>query len=296
MITSTFYNDNRFRSYPFVTPAAASPFPNKRIVAAKVTCSYASPYASFPTVLMTGWEVRSREHRLTFTCSDGIEQAVLTVLIPKDAGLFTHHRSDEQRDTRIRVTIGDLSDATESFVGLNPPLRLEPVCLLWLKHRGVRSIRLGNANRPRLPAAIYPGISFERKDAWERTRWWLQERSIQNEPLLFSEGCNCSLTVSTLGNRILFTPQLNAGLGPVRELVSLGGSEAFGSLLDEFPDPLPEHVRPDGLPYPDRMLASFCGATGPEITWIPNETVGVRNDLDASTVSIHLVGLHGKGC
>ncbi|GHV09987.1 hypothetical protein AGMMS50229_20860 [Campylobacterota bacterium] len=73
---------------------------------------------------------------------------------------------------------------------------------------------------------------------------------------------------------------------------------SLGVRVSEIPELLPEDVviRPDGLPPAEGILYAFGGATGPEISLVPNETVQIRNDVDASTASIAVVGLHGKGC
>ena len=296
MATSSFYHDNMSRAYPFTATQTPSPFPTDRIVGAKVVCSYGSSYPSFPVVVLTDWEVRTQQHRVRFLCSAGDVQTALTVLVPKETGLFQHVYSEEVNETRIRLTTGSLRQATDSFSGLN--LRLEPTCVLWLKHRGVKRIQIANASRPRLLSAIDQETSPERKEAYEHAAWWVQERIIENEPLLFAEGSNCRLHATSLDHRLLFVPQANGGSGPVREFVSLGVTRALGTMVDEIPDQLPEEiiVRPDGLPPNERILYSFCGVPGPEIESVPNETVLFRNDKDSSTVSIQVVGLLGKKC
>jgi len=296
MPTSSFYHDNVYRAYPFTATPTPSPFPTDRVAAANVVCSYDSPYPSFPTVLLTDWEVRSQQHRVRFLCSADDVETTLTVLIPKEAEPFQHFFSEEVNATRIRMTIGSLRQATDSFSGLH--LRLEPTCILWLKHRGIKRIQIANASRPRLSSAAWQGISPERQEAYEHTAWWTQERVIENEPLLLAEGNNCRLHATSLDNRLLFIPQVNGGSGPVREFVSLGRTRVRETMVDELPDRSPEDipVRPDGLPPNERILYSFCGATGPEIESVPNETVLFRNDRDTSTVSVQVVGLLGKKC
>ena len=296
MPTSSFYHDNLYRAYPFMASDPPSQFPTERIVAAKVVCSYGSTYPSFPTVRLTGWEVRSQQHRVHFLCSAGKVQTGLTVLVPKETEPFQHVFSDEVNDTRIRLTIGSLHQAIDSYSGLDLPL--EPTCVLWLKHRGIKRIQLANASRPRLSTAIYPGISDARKEAYEQAAWWVQEQMIGGCPLILAEGCNCRLVATSFDHRLLFIPQANAGSGVVREFVSLGVTRVQGTMLDEVPDSLPADtfVRPDGLPPGDRILYSFCGATGPEIELVSNETVLFRNEIDPSTVSVRVVGLLGKKC
>jgi hypothetical protein len=296
MPTSSFYHDNLYRAYPFTATPVPSPFPTERIAAANVVCSCGSPYPSFPTVLLTDWEAGSGRHRIRFLCSAGDVQTALTIIVPKDIEPFRHVFSEEVNATRIRVTIGSLRQATDSFSGL--ALRLEPTCVLWLKHRGIQRIQIANASRPRLSSAVYPGIDPDRKAAYEHAVWWAQGRIIENEPLLLAEGSNCRLQATRSDNRLLFAPQSHGGSGPVREFVSLGATPGLDKMVDEVPDRLPEGVlvRPDGLPPGERILYSFCGATGPEIESVPNETVLFRNDRDSSTVSVQVVGLLGKKC
>ena len=296
MTTSSFYHDNLFRAYPLEVTDASLGFPTKRIVAAKITCSFGSPYTSFPRVFLTDWEVRSSQHQVHFLCTDGMVQTRLSVSVPRGAEPFTRYDSGDVNETRIRMIVGELADVTESRSNLS--LRLEPTCVLWLKHRGIRRIQFANASRPRLRSAIYPGISSERREAYEKALWWCQDQLVQGEPLLFREGSNCLIVISSMENRVLFFPQAGSGIGAVQEFVSLGSTVSLGTRVNEIPEILPEDLalRPDGLPPAEGILYAFGGATGPEISLIPNETIQIRNDRDSSTASIAVVGLHGKGC
>ena len=89
--------------------------------------------------------------------------------------------------------------------------------------------------------------------------------------------------------------------GHVREFQSLGvtssGVGSAGDGISEIP-PNPDElkIRPDGLLHQDNVLYAFCGATGPEITAERKQSIQVRNDVDANTVSIAVSSLNGKGC
>ncbi len=291
MPTSSFYNDNLFRTYPFVSSDEAIVFPKKRLVGAKVCCGYASPFRSFPKARLTDWTVRAAEHRLTFQVEADPVRVSVPVTIPKSPPPFTHIFSETVRETSIRVTVGDLAGATESFDDLD--LLLEPTLVLWLKHRGVRSVRIGSESRDRLASCLYEGISDRQKKAYTEARWWRQD-TILTGPILFSEGYNCRLVAATTENALRFFPQAGAGLGETAEFVSLGTTLIDGRSILEFQENMP--VRPDGLPPHDRLLFSFCGAGGPEIEASITETIEVRNDINASTVSIRVATLGAEGC
>lgn len=291
MPISSFYNDNLFRTYPLVTDQRSLLFPKKRIVGLKVCCSYASPFCSFPRASLTDWTVRGSEHRLTFLVeSDDVRVPVL-VVIPKSAPKFTHVFSEPVEETSVRITVGDLAGATESYSGLNLPV--EPTLVLWLKHRGVRQVRIGNASRDRLPSCQYEGIPERQKTAYAEADWWRQEKTLTG-PILLSEGFNCRLVAAPAENTLRFFPQAGAGMAEATEFISLGTTLIDGRSIPEWPVDAP--VRPDGLPYADRLLHSFCGATGPEIEAGATESIVLRNDLDMSTVSIRVAALGSGDC
>jgi len=288
MATSSFYNDNLYRTYPLVTSDASAAFPHKRLVGAKVLCSFGSPYQSFPTATLVEWTVRSSQHRLLFLCKAGETTVPVPVIIPTQTGLFGQVFSEVVEETRIRVTVGDLDRETQSISGLDLPL--EPTCVLWLKHRGVRSIHLGNASRERVLAVLDECSTAEQRTAYQEADWWRQETEIAGGPFLLAEGYNCSLVSSVVENSIRFQPQAGAGRGVVSEFLSLGftlvGDRMVPEISEENPFPDDCFLRPDGLPRHDRILRSFCGLGGPEITAVTGKSVQVRNDLDSSTVSI----------
>jgi hypothetical protein len=301
MPTSTFFNDNLFRAYPFVATEEPTGFPTKRIVGMKVLCGFGSYFQSFPEVELNRWEVLSDRHRVTFWLHEGTYSNHISMEIPKNTPQFAHLFSQESQHTRIRLTVGDLSDATQSFHGLS--LRLEPTCILWLKHRGIDCIQVVNENRERLAEVINgnPILSPEHKAAWLHTKFWRQPLLIGDEGLLFNEGSNCEWSTSLTENRLIVWPRVRCGTGQVREFQSLGvTSSGAGSALDgisEIPPNLDEmKIRPDGLLHQDNVLYAFCGATGPEITAERKQSIQVRNDVDANTVSIAVASLNGKGC
>ena len=307
MPTSTFYNDNLFRAYPFVALDKPSEYPNdnlfpvKRIVGAKILCGFGSYFRSFPDVELKHWEVLSLLHRVTFRLTAGNYSNEILVEIPKNTPLFSHIFSKDSEHIRIRLTVGDLSDATQSFGTLS--LRLEPTCILWLKHRGIDCIQVVNENRERLTEVIHsnPVLSPEYKTAWLNTKFWRQPLLIGDEGLLFSEGSNCEWSTSVTDNRLIVWPRTCSGTGAVHEFQSLGvTSSGVGSALgglSEIPPDIDElKIRPDGLVHQNKVLFAFCGATGPEITAERKQSIQVRNDVDANTVSIAVASLNGKGC
>lgn len=291
MPTSTFYNDNLFRTYPFITDDRSLPFPKKRLVGLKICCSFDSPFRSFPTARLTGWTVRSAEHRLMFLVEADDVRVAVPVTVPKSTSKFAHVFSEPVQNTSVRLTVGDLAGETDSFSDLDLPI--EPTLVLWLRHRGIRSVRIGSESRDRLAACLYEGISERQKKAYTEARWWRQD-AVLSGPILFSEGYNCRLVAAVSENTLRFFPQAGAGLGTVSEFVSLGTTLIDGRSIREVPETIP--VRPDGLPYADRLLHSFCGACGPEIEAAVTKTIEVRNDIDMSTVSIRVAALGSGEC
>lgn len=291
MPTSSFYNDNLFRTYPLITSDRSLLFPRKRVVGIKILCSYDSPFRSFPQARLTDWTVRTTEHRVIFLVEAGEVRVSVPVIVPKSTSMFAHAFSEVVQNTSIRLTVGDLANETESFFGLNLPI--EPTCVLWLKHRGVRSVRIGNASRDRLSSCLYEGISERRKKAYMESDWWRQEKVLTG-PLLFSEGFNCRLVATTSENTLRFFPQAGAGQGETTEFVLLGTTLIDGRSIPEWSEDSP--VRPDGLPDADRLLFSFCGACGAEIAATQTGTINMRNDMDMSTVSISVAALGSDGC
>lgn len=293
MTTSSFYNDNLFRTYPLVTNDRSSLFPRKRIVGIKILCSYDSPFRSFPRVYLTDWTVRATEHRVMFAVESDDVQVSVPVIVPKSTSKFAHIFSEIVQSVSVRLTVGDLTGETDSFSGLELPI--EPTRVLWLKHRGVRNVRIGNASRDRLPACLYDGISERQKKAYTEAEWWYQEE-ILSGPLLFNEGFNCRLVAAMTENTLRFFPSAGTGLGEVSEFISLGTTLIDGRSVPELPTDIDMPVRPDGLPHADQLLFSFCGATGPEIEAAATETIDVRNDVDGSSVSISVASLGSDEC
>lgn len=290
MPTSSFYNDNLYRTYPLITNDRSLLFPKKRLAGLKIVCSYDSPFRSFPKVFLTGWTVRNSEHRVTFRVEADDVRIPVPVIVPKSAPKFEHVYSETLQGVSVRLTVGDLAGETESFSDLDLPV--EPTRVLWQKHRGVRRVRIGNESRDRLPSCLDEGISDRQKQAYAEADWWRQEKILAG-PLLFSEGFNCRLVAATSENTLRFFPQAGAGMGEPTEFVSLGTTLIDGRSIPELLENSP--IRPDGLPHADRLLRSFCGAMGPEIGAGVSKTIDVRGD-GPSTVSVGIAALGSEGC
>ena len=292
MATSSFYQDNLFRAYPF-EHKDGSKLNTRYIVAAKVICSYASPFTSFPRVYLKDINVRTASHQLTFVCTDGQTSTNVSLDVPLTTPVGQPVFSKVQADTVVQCVFGDYSATATSS---NQKYYLEPPCVLWLRHRGIAKIVVGNENRARLPAtSLPPNAASYVKDAYLNPGFWKQDQEIYQEPLLFSEGYNCELIPSISDNAIRFLPKVNAGMGPVEEFAMLGTTRVNSRdvIEEQIKD---SRIRPDGLPSNDLVLYSFCGATGTEIVHVPTQTVSMRNDLDASTVSISMTSLNGTEC
>ena len=304
MPTSSFYNDNLFRTFPFITTEEARDFPTKRIVAAKVLCSFGSPYESFPSVSLTSWTVMPASHRLVFRCTAKDQVVEVPLDIPKTLAPFSHVFSEIVDETRVHLTTGDLTNITQSLPYLS--LQLEPTCILWLKHRGIRRVQVLNESRNRLPAILsqqVPPLNSALSTAYEDATHWYQPIVLQETGLLFSDGYNCEWTASGVGNRMLVRFLVDAGLGAVQSFPLLGETQivqntgygtTYHTVAEE--DSEDNRLRPDGLPQHDHILYTFSGAVGPVVSATQMQTIRLRNDTDGHTVSVVVATLGGKGC
>jgi hypothetical protein len=327
--TSSFYNDNLYRAYPFIAGQAGD-FPTHRLAGIRVCCLYSAAFTSFPSVYLTTWEVFGGSHFLTFLCTDGITDVYTQLKIPSNTEPFsriTPQASDPYHDgpadVEISIIVGRLDKETTSFGLLK--LQIEPVCIIWLRHRGISEIAVCNQARYRLETDSEGQALTYYPDG----KWWIQPpdagtnqdsvtERIQDKPLIFSEGWNCGLTLSQTETKISFNAAAGAGLGEVSEDVPRGYimgvpkpdpvENEDGELIEipqeEWtgdPQPLPEAVpapslRFDGLPDYQSVTYSFCGAEGPDVGVQAGENILVRADQSAFTIFIGVSKLGGDSC
>jgi hypothetical protein len=293
MATSSFYSDNMFRSYPFVADQT-TPLPVNRLAGIKMCFLYGAKISAFPVVKLDSWYVSyNGSHTLTFSCIAPNNTITKYVTIPPNTPPLTRVVSDDADDIYITLITGRLIGETESFSELD--LRVEPTCIVWLQHRGISRIRIGNQARYKLDQ------DSEGKDLIydPDSEWWNQPvegaGEIQDKPLLFSDGWNCNASLSQIDTKISLNAVESGGLGEVSEDLPRG------YILGKFNEPLEEQVpspqlRYDGLPNYKLITYSFCGATGPDVAVLTTDTVLVRADQSVFTLYVSVANLGGDSC
>jgi hypothetical protein len=318
-VTSSFYNDNLYRAYPLIANQPEA-IPARYLAGIKVYCSYSTPFRSFPSVYLTGLVFNPEGLVFTFECTDGIT-AITKRMTVSSVPVFTRVFSEDTGDDiNITLITGTPPKENEQIGFSNIRLQIEPVCIFWLRHRGISEIRIGNQARYKLDADS-EGLPLEYLPDAE---WWNQPADsvlvLRDQPLLFSEGWNCNLTLSCTDQKVGFNAREQAGSGEVSEDVPRGyivgriieeeipaGEEEEPEVRKEIvPDPdngeiLTETVpapflRFDGLPDNRLIAYSVCGAVGPDITVQASDTVLVRADQDVFTIFVGVANLGGGSC
>ena len=148
MATSSFYNDNLYRTYPFVADNH-SIIPNEWLSGIKVRMNYGAGFTLFPSVFLTEWQTEDEHHVLTFSCESAGRIISKTVSILAGTPTFARVVSDADQRIQITLIVGNLPTERISQTGMR--LRIEPTCILWLIHRGITSVEVGNRARRVLP-------------------------------------------------------------------------------------------------------------------------------------------------
>ena len=311
MATSSFYNDNLYRTYPFVT-AGLPKIPHEWLVGIKVCCDYSSGFPAFPTVRLLSWQTQSEGHALRFLCEAKSEGAAFSitkiVTIPADTSCFERVLSDDSAGIQIIIIAGNLPQSADVSVDL----QVEPTSVLWFPHRGISSVQTGN--RPRRFIPLPDGLD---QPHYGNALWWKRgERptgeeavdestapsKISGVPLLFSPGFNCR--VHARGSRRLqIEAGFKAGLGEVTEDISKGCADTsfvFGVDVGEqgtiCEEPPTEYLRKDGLPNYENALYAFCGALGPHIQLVTSSTVSLTLKPEEHTLVVCAGNLGGSAC
>jgi hypothetical protein len=200
MATSSFYNDNLFRTYPFIAPHH-SVIPNEWLVGIKVCFNYGAGFTRFPSVFLTDWQTQDGASSLRFSCEANGKAVLKTVTVPADTLPFSRIVSDGEDLIQVILTVGQCP--SDNIHKLNIRMQVEPACILWLQHRGISSVQVGN--RPRRILDLPTGIEHPH---YGKVDWWKQGKEMEQitGPLLFSPGFNCRIA-SRFGNRL----QIEAG-------------------------------------------------------------------------------------
>jgi hypothetical protein len=295
MATSSFYNDNLYRSYPFVKgkDSASLAIPHGFLAGIKVTFNYGGGFASFPSVFLTEWRVENSMSYLKFSCEAEGKTVEKTMTLLPDTPLFSRVVSGAEDMIQIALIAGSIP--TEPMLQKNLRLQVEPTCLLWLQHRGIASVRVGNLPRNVLP--LPEGIEHEH---YGKAEWWWQQKenaSIPSSaivgPLLWSPGFNCRIT-PRIGNRLQMEAIKGAGLGEVQKDISKGCRAVSDTVVCE--EPPADYLRKDGFLDEGSVLYAFCGAVGPHIRMTATSTIQLTAEPEKHTIRIGIGNLGGDAC
>ena len=284
MATSSFYNDNLYRTYPFVA-ADHSKIPNEWLAGIKVCFRCGAGFPSFPSVFLVSWHTESGQTVLKFSCEAGSKIVQKTVAIPTGTTVFSSVRSDEESGIQVILIVGYVPLPDVQLLSLR--LKVEPTCILWLQHRGISSVQVGN--RPRKVLPLPDGVDHE---YYGNVDWWSQGERFTG-PLLFKPGFNCRIHQRT-SNRLQIEASVNAGAGEVTEDFSKGCIDLSGTIVCEE-SPV-DYLRKDGLPNEENVLYAFCGAVGPHVRMIAASTIILTIRPEEHTVIISVGNLGGGAC
>jgi len=292
MATSSFYNDNLYRTYPFVADNH-SIIPNEWLSGIKVRMNYGAGFTLFPSVFLTEWQTEDEHHVLTFSCESAGRIISKTVSILAGTPTFARVVSDADQRIQITLIVGNLPTERISQTGMR--LRIEPTCILWLIHRGIASVEVGNSARRVLP--LPDRVEHE---YYDKAQWWQQgepggQQTIVNQPLLFSPGYNYRI-YPRVGNRLQFEAVGGLGQGEVATDLSKGFAEVSGTIIHEEETTPTNYLRKDGLPNENEVLYAFCGAVGPHVRMTATNTIRLTAEPEKHSITISVGNLGGDIC
>jgi len=239
MARTSFYDDNKFRRYPFLStaaiesaPEATQQIPDSVLLACGFTMfAYSGYIASGHVAGHVTWLNRvsydSENLLLEFACTaPGLEDVPLNFTVPRNAGESTIVFAEAYGDGANPVAGGCTDQLlwagfivvgnTEDFVEWAPstPLTLimdqhviEPALIRNLDNAYVRSVNLANQRRVR--TTDVPG----------EPRPYLVNAQCMQGPMRFVEGKNCSITYDLTNNGLVFAAGVGDGDGePCAEL------------------------------------------------------------------------------
>jgi hypothetical protein len=300
MISSSFYNDNLFRSYPFKYDEGDTDTQilNQTIVGIKIMVYAGSSFTnSFPLAYLVNWVSLLDNYKLTFQIRDKTGITVnKQIIIPTETAPFTKIVSDDKDDVIVSIVTGKIPTITRDWLNINK--QIEPTCLLWYRHRGISNIYVANQDRHRLK--LDPEmIDSEYKNIYGTVNWWIQPEAgllsiSDGDPCLFDAGFNCEINRANITQEIRFIPREKEGLGAVSEDIALGYTVIdTGHIVEASPS---SNLRKDGIPGHGNVVSYFCSAPGPDIVLTTETAVLVRSDLPSSTIFISVATLFGESC
>lgn len=298
MATGSFYNDNMFRSYPFEAGQdvrilnSIEKIDPQWFAGLKIYFLPNAPFTSFPSAALTQISIDSGLI-LTIIADDGSGNSKtyeLSFEIQQASAGFASY-SCRLDDVYAILTVGNGVDNIEYTQIESPYLSLEPTCVVWLQHRGIAKIEVGNQARRLIQ--ISDGAVAENYDKYP---WWKQGETSTEiiGPLLFSSGFNCHVQ-ETPSKELQIAASAGRGEGTVQEDYSKGFITVLaGQNIWEIPPA--EGLRNDGLPINDLLLYSFCGASGPHITMLGSESIRIIPEQQIHTITISVGNLGGGAC
>ena len=288
MARTTFYNDNKFRRYPFVSspaietsPDAVYQIPDRLLVGAGFKVYAYSGYAAGQHVVWLSRVGYDSSHvTLEFTSdAPGLAGNPLTFTVARDAGETTIAFADtlgtgvdpvdggctSQMLWMGFVVVGDTQPLVDWMTSnpqtlILPQHRIEPGLIQNLDGAYVRSVNL--ANRRRVQTTDVPGAE----------RPILVNAQCIQGPIRFLEGKNCQIDYDLADNALLFSAVVGGGDGePCHEIPVVDGeaSPDGGSLLS-------------GGPRCDETIKTINGVPGPRVTLRGAPGSGITVEKDGS--------------
>jgi hypothetical protein len=204
------------------------------------------------------------------------------IVIPSDTPAFTAVHYSPEDMIQISVIAGNLPINNVHKTGLY--LSVEPVCVLWLQHRGIASVHVGNSPRRTMP--LPDGMEYVIAD------WWKQGDALSG-PLLINPGFNCRVYQKTK-TRLQIEAATGSGSGEVTADLAKGYTSDSDTMVYE--EPPADYLRKDGLLNDVHVLYAFCGAAGPHIRMTSGNTVQLTAMPATHTILIAAGNLSGDAC
>ncbi|NDD52294.1 hypothetical protein EBZ39_00180 [bacterium] len=286
-----FYNDNEYRSYPFVFKPGTPPIPDSAIVDAGVIMRIDS---FFDDTRHTVWLAKltrdsgkfyfefrtdATDEPLVFVRSAAMQE--WQIEYSESATLSPCPNVPDAAWEGFLVT-GPLKDLNEFltaddtiFFNKNA-LQLEPARIQNLNKAYVRTINIGNYERPVVPECgqANPGATVIPKI--------ILNKACMAGNIKLKEGYNCSIKQTTFANEIKIGASVGAG-APVDAELCANGSE-----LALFPDePLFHNSKFfSGGPACDELIFTVNGLGGPTVTLTSGNGINIATQTDPPRITI----------
>jgi len=296
-----FYNDNEYRAYPFVFVPGEPPFPESAIVDAGMIMRIDS---SFDDATHTVWLSKITRDNDTFYFELRTDATPEPLVFSRPA-----NSNEWQIEYAESAPIGPCAEvpdpAWEGFLVTGPlkdlnawlpaddtvffeqnVSQLEPARIQNLNKAYVRTINIGNYERPTVPAcnqdsataAAIPDIVLNKE--------------CMRGDIRFKEGYNCSIKQTDFANEIHIGAAVGAG-APVYEELCANGSE-----LALFPDePLFANSKFfSGGPACDELIFTLNGVVGPTVTLTSGGGINISTQTDPPRITISRNVSNSTGC